>query len=78
VQISDSHIGYTGPANADVRGTLAQNGEGHNAMGVQPSFVIHTATSRHLSKQTGSTDARDSIMSGLRAPLITIPRRATT
>jgi 3',5'-cyclic AMP phosphodiesterase CpdA len=72
VQISDSHIGYTGPANADVRGTLAQTVKDINAMAVQPSFVIHTGDVTHLSKQTEFDDAK-SIMSALRAPLITIP-----
>lgn len=72
VQISDSHIGYTGPANADVRGTLAQAIAAINAMPVQPSFVIHTGDVTHLSKQTEFDDAR-AIMSSLRAPLITIP-----
>ena len=72
VQISDSHIGYTGPANADVRGTLAQTVKDINAMPVQPTFVIHTGDVTHLSKATEFDDAR-SILSTLRAPLITIP-----
>jgi hypothetical protein len=72
VQISDSHIGYTGPANADVRGTLAEAIAAINAMPVQPSFVIHTGDVTHLSKQTEFDDAR-AIMSSLRVPLITIP-----
>jgi 3',5'-cyclic AMP phosphodiesterase CpdA len=72
VQISDSHIGYTGPANADVRGTLAQAVKDINAMPVQPSFVIHTGDVTHLSKATEFDDAK-SIISSLRAPVITIP-----
>jgi 3',5'-cyclic AMP phosphodiesterase CpdA len=72
VQISDSHIGYTGPANADVRATLADAVTTINAMPVQPSFVIHTGDVTHLSKATEFDDAK-SILSTLRAPLITIP-----
>ena len=72
VQISDSHIGYTGPANADVRATLESAVKSINAMPVQPAFVIHTGDVTHLSKQTEFDDAR-AILSTLRAPLITIP-----
>ncbi len=72
VQISDSHIGYTGPANADVHATLAQTVADINAMRVQPTFVIHTGDVTHLSKQAEFDDAR-AILSVLRAPLITIP-----
>ncbi|MBV9407911.1 MAG: metallophosphoesterase [Candidatus Eremiobacteraeota bacterium] len=72
VQISDSHIGYTGPANDDVHATLEKAVAAINAMPVQPAFVIHTGDITHLSKQTEFDDAR-SILSTLRAPLITIP-----
>jgi len=72
VQISDSHIGYTGPANDDVRGTLGKAVAAVNAMPVQPTFVIHTGDVTHLSKAAEFDDAR-AILSTLRAPLITIP-----
>jgi Icc protein len=72
VQISDSHIGYTGPANGDVRGTLEKAVAGINAMPNQPAFVIHTGDVTHLSKAAEFDDAR-AILSTLRAPMITIP-----
>jgi 3',5'-cyclic AMP phosphodiesterase CpdA len=72
VQISDSHIGYTGPANGDVRGTLEKAVAGINAMPNQPAFVIHTGDVTHLSKASEFDDAR-AILSTLRAPMITIP-----
>ena len=72
VQISDSHIGYTGPANDDVRGTLQKAVSAINAMPNQPAFVIHTGDVTHLSKATEFDDAR-AILSTLRAPLLTIP-----
>lgn len=72
VQISDSHIGYAGPANGDVRGTLEQAVNSINAMPVQPAFVIHTGDVTHLSKATEFDDAR-AILSSLRAPLVTLP-----
>jgi Icc protein len=72
VQISDSHIGYSGPANEDVRGTLQRAVTAVNAMPNQPAFVIHTGDVTHLSKQTEFDDAR-AVLSSLRAPLITLP-----
>jgi 3',5'-cyclic AMP phosphodiesterase CpdA len=72
VQISDSHIGYTGPANGDVRSTLEKAVAGINAMPNQPAFVMHTGDVTHLSKASEFDDAR-AILSTLRAPLITIP-----
>jgi len=72
VQISDSHIGYSGPANDDVRATLQKTVAGVNAMPNQPAFVIHTGDVTHLSKASEFDDAR-AILSTLRAPLITIP-----
>jgi 3',5'-cyclic AMP phosphodiesterase CpdA len=72
VQISDSHIGYTGPANADVHATLEQTVRSINAMPVQPAFVIHTGDVTHLSKAQEFDDAR-AMLSALRAPLITLP-----
>jgi len=72
VQISDSHIGYAGPANDDVRATLGKAVAAINAMPVQPAFVIHTGDVTHLSKAAEFDDAR-AILSTLRAPLIAIP-----
>jgi 3',5'-cyclic AMP phosphodiesterase CpdA len=72
VQISDSHIGYTGPANGDVRATFKDAVDAVNAMPVQPAFVIHTGDVTHLSKAQEFDDAR-AIMSTLRVPVITIP-----
>ena len=72
VQISDSHVGYAGPANDDVRGTLQKAVAGINAMPNQPAFVIHTGDVTHLSKAAEFDDAR-AILGTLRAPLITIP-----
>ncbi|HEY0613594.1 MAG TPA: metallophosphoesterase [Candidatus Elarobacter sp.] len=72
VQISDSHIGYTGPANDDVRATLEKTVAALNALPNQPAFVIHTGDVTHLSKAAEFDDAR-AILSTLRAPLLTIP-----
>ncbi|HEX3550656.1 MAG TPA: metallophosphoesterase [Candidatus Elarobacter sp.] len=72
VQISDSHVGYTGPANEDVRATFVRAVAAVNALPVQPAFVIHPGDVTHLSKAAEFDDAR-AVLSALRAPLITLP-----
>src|ERR1700693_2642501 len=42
VQISDSHIGFSKPANPDVTGTLQATVAKINAMPTSPSFILHT------------------------------------
>lgn len=50
VQISDSHIGFSKPANTDVLGTLNAAISKINAMPVNPSFVLHTGDLTHLAQ----------------------------
>jgi len=50
VQISDSHIGFTKPANPDVVGTLQTTIDKINAMPSAPSFVLHTGDLTHLAQ----------------------------
>jgi len=50
VQISDSHIGFSKPANTDVLGTLNAAISKINAMPVMPSFVLHTGDLTHLAQ----------------------------
>ncbi|MFI6475921.1 metallophosphoesterase family protein [Streptomyces sp. NPDC050516] len=49
VQVSDSHIGFGGPANTDVTGSFNQALEQINTLGFRPDFVIHTGDLTHLS-----------------------------
>lgn len=49
VQISDSHIGFTGSANADVTHTFEQAIAQVNSLPERPSFVIHTGDLTHTS-----------------------------
>jgi Icc protein len=72
VQVSDSHLGFTGTANHDVTGTLAKAVDAINALPDQPAFVIHTGDITHLSKAAQFDTARQ-ILGSLRAPLVTIP-----
>lgn len=50
VQISDSHIGFSKPANANVVETLNATIAKINAMPTPPSFVLHTGDLTHLAQ----------------------------
>ena len=50
VQISDSHIGFSKPANTDVVGTLQAAIAKINAMPTPPSFILHTGDLTHLAQ----------------------------
>jgi 3',5'-cyclic-AMP phosphodiesterase len=49
-QISDSHIGFSKPANMDVTGTLQAAIAKINAMPTAPSFILHTGDLTHLAQ----------------------------
>lgn len=51
VQISDSHIGFRGPANFDVTGTLRQAIGEIKAGAADAAFMIHTGDVSHTSKE---------------------------
>ena len=72
VQISDSHIGFTQPANPDVVGTLTKTVDAINALPQQPAFVVHTGDVTHLAKPA-QFDTAKQILATLRAPLIVLP-----
>ena len=50
VQISDSHMGFTKPANPDVAGTLKAAVDKINGLAAAPEFLLHTGDISHLSK----------------------------
>jgi hypothetical protein len=50
VQISDSHIGFSKPANQDVTGTLKIALDKINALPVTPELLLHTGDITHSSK----------------------------
>jgi 3',5'-cyclic-AMP phosphodiesterase len=50
VQISDSHIGFNKPANADVNATLQLAIDKIDALPEAPSFLIHTGDLTHSAK----------------------------
>jgi len=65
VQISDSHIGFNGPANADVAGTLELAVDQINRALRQPDMVLHTGDLTH-SARAHEFDTLAQILKGLR------------
>ena len=61
VQISDSHIGFSKPANTDVVGTLQAAIAKINAMPMAPSFMLHTGDPSHLA-QAEEFDTLDQVL----------------
>ncbi len=61
VQISDSHIGFSKPANTDVIGTLQATVDKINAMSKTPSFILHTGDLSHLA-QASEFDTLDQVL----------------
>ena len=49
VQVSDSHIGFNGPANTDVTASFDHALDRINSLGFRPDFVMHTGDLTHLS-----------------------------
>src|SRR4030081_3195267 len=50
VQISDSPMGFSKPANSDVAGTLKAAVDKINGLSNAPEFLLHTGDISHLSK----------------------------
>ena len=63
VQISDSHIGVSKPANPDVTATLQTAINKINAMAHKPDFLIHTGDLSQLSKPS-EFDTLDQVLKG--------------
>jgi Icc protein len=65
-QISDSHIGFSKPANPDVTGTLQAAIAKINALPVAPSFLIHTGDITHLAA-AAEFDTSDQLLKSAKA-----------
>jgi hypothetical protein len=72
VQISDSHLGFSKPANPDTTATLQEALGKIAAMPVRPAFMIHTGDISHLSKPA-QFDAARQLMSGTGLATYTVP-----
>ena len=72
-QISDSHIGFNGPANPNVTDTFSHAIGQINGLGYTPDFVIHTGDLTHLSTP-GQFDQVKQMLTGLNTPhVFTVP-----
>jgi len=69
VQISDSHIGFSKPANPDVTATLQTAINKINTMPQKPDFIIHTGDLSQLSKPS-EFDTLDQALKGAAAKQI--------
>jgi 3',5'-cyclic AMP phosphodiesterase CpdA len=65
VQISDSHIGFNKPANADVNATLQLAVDKIDALPKTPEFLIHTGDLTHTAKPA-EFDALHQLLQGSR------------
>jgi len=72
LQISDSHVGFSKPANPNALGTLQEAVGKIKAMPRQPSFYLHTGDISHLSKDS-EFDNADQVIKGLNAPVFYVP-----
>ncbi|MET9492051.1 metallophosphoesterase [Nocardia sp. NPDC006630] len=72
-QVSDSHIGFTGTANANVTDTFTEAIGQVNSLGYTPDFVIHTGDLTHLATPE-QFDQVKQLMGGLHTPhVFTVP-----
>jgi 3',5'-cyclic AMP phosphodiesterase CpdA len=72
VQISDSHIGFNKPVNADVTGTLQAAVNKIIALPSAPDFLIHTGDLTHSSKP-GEFDTMDQVLIGAKRQMFYVP-----
>jgi 3',5'-cyclic AMP phosphodiesterase CpdA len=69
VQISDTHVGFKGQANADAAATLQQVVDRVNALQPAPAFVLHTGDQTHGQK-AGAFDTVAEILKGVKTERI--------
>jgi Calcineurin-like phosphoesterase len=73
VQVSDSHLGFTGTANTAVQASFERAIDQVNALPYRPDFVMHTGDITHLSTPAQFDQAKQ-MMGGLRTgQLLTVP-----
>jgi len=72
LQVSDSHIGFNKPPNADARATFREAVAKVKALKVQPDFIIHTGDVSQLSRDAEFDDA-DQILKETGLPVFFVP-----
>jgi len=73
VQISDSHIGFNKPANADVTGTLQVAIDKINAIEAPPEFILHTGDLTHTAKPAEFDTLAQSLQSCKQKQIFYVP-----
>jgi hypothetical protein len=72
VQLSDSHIGFNKPPNADAKATFAEAIAKVKALSVKPDFIIHTGDVSQLSRDDQFDDA-EQMLKATGLPVFYIP-----
>jgi len=72
VQLSDSHIGFNKPPNADARATFLEAIAKVNALPVKPDFIIHTGDVSQLSRDDEFDDA-EQMLKATGLPVFFVP-----
>jgi Icc protein len=72
LQLSDSHIGFSKPANPDARATFREAVAKARALPVAPDFIIHTGDVSQLSRDDEFDDA-DQILKETGLPAFLVP-----
>jgi Icc protein len=72
VQLSDSHIGFNKPPNADARATFSEAIAKVRALPVQPDFIIHTGDVSQLSRDQEFDDA-EQMLKATGLPVFFVP-----
>ena len=73
VQISDSHMGFSKPANPDVTATLKAAVDKINALPARPGFILHTGDISHLSKPEEFDNADQILKSAVAKDIFYVP-----
>jgi len=73
VQVSDSHIGFAGPANTDVTASFTDAIDQINGLGFRPDFVLHTGDLTHLSTPAQFDQVRQLLTEVRTGRVFTVP-----
>ena len=77
VQVSDSHIGFNKPPNADARATFREAVAKVKALPVQSDFIIHTGDVSQRRQRASPPPLQDSCRSLRLSPSDSVPGRCT-
>jgi 3',5'-cyclic AMP phosphodiesterase CpdA len=73
VQISDSHIGFQGPANTDVLESFTKAVDEVNALPQRPAFVVHTGDLTHTSTPDQFNTVKDLLGTLKTSQVVVVP-----